>query len=683
MKKASILIAVLLCLPLGIGSVTLQSGYDLFQKALLLERADGKLPEAITLYQRIVAESQDESLAAKAQLQIGMCYEKLGLAEAQKAYQKVIDRYPLQSQVVALAKERIAQLIRTVDENARKPVFQRIRVPIPLDDGAQFSPDGGSLTFSSTRYEGRIWAMPVSGKVSANITGGPVKLTGDLEAWGWGHAWSADGRWIAFNELKNEKDIFVESACVAPSEGGAPRRIPLGVNRGGGFHLFQYCLSLSPDGRELAFSTREGSQSHIYTTPVDGAGAPRLVERGAWQPAYSPNGQRIAFVKERAGQGDNPGSDIWVMPTSGGPPIQLSHLPGRARSPIWSPYGNMIAFYRDPDPTGLSGQELWIFSASDSGTPVPAPTRIDLPLRASLRLVGWTPDNRIGLLLVNPNHEAIYTVPSAGGLSTQVTPEGTFHPSWSPDGTRIFFQSAQNLIASVASVPSEGGQISRIPIGAGLNYTGALFPRISPNGQEIVFPSAREGSAEIHLWAMPVAGGQPRQLTHSPGTDVFPDWSPDGKSILFSRQVKAGNSYQTTVHVIPAAGGQARVLAHIGPGRATKWSVDGESITYVSGNQIRTAPVDGGESRILTEVEKGKRVYGLAWAPDGTRLAYTTDDGIFVVSLEPAKTIKIATGVDGTPVALAWSPDGKRIAFGAHQGGDLGLWMLEVKGVRP
>ncbi|GAH84167.1 unnamed protein product, partial [marine sediment metagenome] len=66
----------------------------MFQKALAKERGEGNLEEAIALYKKVVAETKDESLAAKAQLRIGICYEKLGMKEAQKAFQKVIDNYP-------------------------------------------------------------------------------------------------------------------------------------------------------------------------------------------------------------------------------------------------------------------------------------------------------------------------------------------------------------------------------------------------------------------------------------------------------------------------------------------------------------------------------------------------------------------------------------------------------------
>jgi Tol biopolymer transport system component len=682
MKRISILIVALLIVPLSSGVYASQSLYDLFQKALVLERADGKLREAISLYQKLVDESEDRSLAAKAQLHIGMCYEKLGLTEARKAYQGLIDSYPEQLDEVALARERIAELARASNEALRKPSFRRIHVPVRIDEGAQLSPDGKKLTFSSERYEGSIWRVPVPGKVGPDIAGEPTKLTGDLNAWGWGHAWSADGKWIAFNKL-GEKDAFVDTAIVIPAAGGTPQRIPLSKNRGGGWALSQYCLSLSPDGNVLAFSSREGDKSYIYTTPVRGGSPRRLTEPGTWQPAFSPDGNKIAYVKESSAEDSGVGSDIWVIPATGGESVQVSHLLGRVMRPVWSPDGKKIAFHRNPDPEIYDGQELWIVPVSERGEPTATPTKIDQPLQSG-RLLGWTRENTIGMLLRNPMHKAIYTVPSTGGKATQVTPDGAIWPSWSADGERIFYQSAKSE-SGISSVPAGGGTVSHVPIDAGPKNEGWKSPKVSPNGEAIVFPARKEGSAGVHLWIIPMQGGQARQLTTSPGTDLFPKWSPDGKLVLFARQVKSGVSVTTSLYLVSAEGGRPRKLVSFDGDDiempndvdTTAWSPDGKSITYVSDHRVWCASIEGWERRILAEMEPGQRVGSLAWSPGGDKFAYNGPMGIFVFSVEEGKTTKLETGFEGLHGAPAWSPDGQKIAFTAGKGGDFELWLME------
>ena len=98
-------------------------GYDLFQQALAKERAEGKLEEAIALYQRIVSDrGADRALAARALVQVGGCYEKLGSPEAQKAYQRVIQEFSDQPEMVRLARARLTALAAPApSERLRRP----------------------------------------------------------------------------------------------------------------------------------------------------------------------------------------------------------------------------------------------------------------------------------------------------------------------------------------------------------------------------------------------------------------------------------------------------------------------------------------------------------------------------------------------------------------------------------
>jgi len=93
-----------------------------FEKALLLEEANGQLQEAIALYQKVVTEAaSDEALAAQAQLHVGMCYEKLATEEARKAYQAVVEKYPSQQEVVRVARERLPTKHTKAHEMTSKP----------------------------------------------------------------------------------------------------------------------------------------------------------------------------------------------------------------------------------------------------------------------------------------------------------------------------------------------------------------------------------------------------------------------------------------------------------------------------------------------------------------------------------------------------------------------------------
>src|SRR5438128_12280042 len=109
MKRLSVLATVILLVAFAAGTVTAQSGYDLFQKALVKERAVGDVEEALRLYQRIVKEfGGNHALAAKAQLRMGLLYDRLGRkADAQRSYQAVMSQYPDQTNEAKQARAKI------------------------------------------------------------------------------------------------------------------------------------------------------------------------------------------------------------------------------------------------------------------------------------------------------------------------------------------------------------------------------------------------------------------------------------------------------------------------------------------------------------------------------------------------------------------------------------------------
>src|SRR2546428_12308414 len=113
MKRILMLATVVLLLALGAGTALAQSGYDLFQKALVKERAIGDVEEALRLYQRVVKEfGGNHALAAKAELRIGLLYDRLGRkSDAQRAYQAVVSQYADQTNEARQAQARIAKTI--------------------------------------------------------------------------------------------------------------------------------------------------------------------------------------------------------------------------------------------------------------------------------------------------------------------------------------------------------------------------------------------------------------------------------------------------------------------------------------------------------------------------------------------------------------------------------------------
>jgi Tol biopolymer transport system component len=652
----------------------------LFEKALALEEAQGKLQDALALYQKIVDESSgNQALAAQAQLHIGICYEKLGNAQARGAYERVIADFPEQASEVAAARARLAALTKGSQPATARPIFRRVHTPeLSVPGSPQLSPDGRTLAFCS---EGAIWVVPLAGEAGSGIPGVPVRLPGVERAQD-PVAWSHDGRWLAYNRTPPGQTLASEMWVVSAS-GGPPRVVPFQPLRAGAPN---FRISLSPDGRDLAFVHQASvlpPAGGIYIVPVEGGTPKSLTAAGApsTSPVFSPDGRRIAFVRDD--------TNVWVADADGSTPaVQVSNV-GTAQYPVWSPDGKMIAFVRWSG-TGRSTQ-MCIVRVPDAGEVASTPTVTDLPQPAAVRLAGWTADNRIGVVVRPEEQVSLYTVPATGGISAQLTDGGRpMSPSWSPDGSRIVFLGARHGDAAsefgyVASLPSRGGQESRVPITMTKQFYAAWHLNLSRDGRLLAFSGSKFvgekgpfGGYRLDIYAIPVGGGDLRQIT-SGGWDRNPSWSPDGKSVVFIRQQREPSGsdlkFGASLYTAQVDGGDPVLLASASNGSRPRWSPDGTLIAFLSDQRtLSVIPAKGGATRVVAPADSDS---DLSWSPDGTEIAFVSGGRLRAVSPEGGTPRLVSTGLDAMPHDLSWSPDGSRIAFTASKGGDPELWFME------
>lgn len=190
----------------------------------------------------------------------------------------------------------------------------------------------------------------------------------------------------------------------------------------------------------------------------------------------------------------------------------------------------------------------------------------------------------------------------------------------------------------------------------------------------------------MHLFTVPIEGGTATRIAIELATDKYsdfgtPEWSPDGTQIAFLHSTEAEPGSQTlNIFVVCREGGQLRQVStdadKVQRGNLA-WSPDRELIAFFGQDgTLRLIPAAGGNSRILGPAESGPWS-GIAWFPDGKRIAYTTGSGLQVVSRNGGEPKTIATGLDARHLQVDWSPDGKRIAFTASSGGEPELWLIE------
>jgi Tol biopolymer transport system component len=405
-----------------------------------------------------------------------------------------------------------------------------------------------------------------------------------------------------------------------------------------------------------------------------------LADPVSTDPAFSPNGKFIAYVKSWEVKPYDSRSEVRVVRLNDQGDVRFTEgFLARARSPVWSPDGELLAFLMLPGRDSAS-QEVWITPVSETGKAAAASTKISLPNTTYDSLAGWTTDNKIGLLFPSPTHAAIYTVPTSGGKATQVTPGEGFHPRWSPDGERIYFRHDRG---DIAFVPASGGKVALLSQGA--EKVVEVLPgggnHISPDGKRIVFSGYKEGLAGVHLWTMPVTGGEPVRLAMKPGSDSrCPQWSPDGRWIAFiSERALSDTKLDLNIYLVSSEGGEPRQLTHHTECycQLLTWSPDGNTIAYTcTDGALRIIPVTQGEPQKVIKLDGLGRHDGLAWTPDGARLVYSVKGRIWTVAPGGVPS-EINTGLDAQIGDLAISPDGRRIGFNASAGGDPELWFME------
>jgi Tol biopolymer transport system component len=683
----------------AMAAAQVQDRPDLQLKAAVYkETVEGDLQGAIALYKQVVANgAAARSVIAAALLGLGGCYEKLGTEQARGVYERLIANYPEQAREVATARARLTAIARAALESPQEPHFRKVVMATGLGyTNARLSPDGREMAFTD---RGAVWVIPVASRADQNTTGIPTKLTDPLDALA--VAWSPDGQTIAF-------DTPTGISLIARS-GGATKEMVRFANRNntGGLRT----ISVSRDGATLAFSSPESpQQARVYLartgggTPVELAGGP-----GCSAPAFSPDGRRLAYVHiskaERApGSAMRVEGEVWTAASDGRDAMMASNLPGWPNGPVWSPDGSMLAFLQTPTFEEYGHPELRVLTLTDDRRPAGTAARIRLPFETYGPLAGWTADNRIGLLRYNPEQQAIYRVPAAGGRAAQISTKGwRSHPRWSRDGKSIILRLEKGQIGSLNA---DGGDITLIPVETRVMEAEALpggGNAVSPDGRTIVFSGAhRVGDAlHVNIWTVGIEGGQPRQLTNFRDPDTrFPSWSPDSRAVAFvardaARSADSGAKPDSLVFqiytVVPDGTGLRKVTSEADQVNwsAVAWSPDGEWIAYFSrGNTLNLIPAGGGDVRIVADLRQidsllppglGRVAHSeIAWSPDSRRLAFSFDGRLWTVGAEGGAVTEVRTGLSGVHATyLDWSPDGRTIAFTGSEGGNQELWLME------
>jgi len=558
--------------------------------------------------------------------------------------------------------------------------------------GPSYSPDGKRIAYWTPSSPG--WQLWVA---NADMTS-PQKLPvsgGTTSA-----LWSPDGTRLAATSLQ----FGAPRAVVVSVAGGAAKRVTAqsGINvetgwfadgerlayaastgeGGGGFTSFAASLSTgttkplvrgekrpysgtpSPDGSHIAFNVLEGSTATVWVADSAGTNPRQLTREGFESQAlirmsWSPNGRGILYESRRTGT-----TDLWVVPVDSGSPRQLTRDVRNDYSGVWSPDSKWVAFLSDRG----RQTDIWLVPAAGGKE-----QRVTDTPEAESNLA-WRPGTNELTFVITSQKAGIWAMDLATGAERRLTPDSIQTAGFygSPDGKEIdYIIERGGGVQDLAVMPVAGGA-SRILVSGGGTVD---VPQWSPDGKQIVYLSDRGGSQDV--WIVDRAGGAPRRLTNWPSSESSVVWSGDGTKVYFQsdHDTKLGDAWA----VSPGGGAPTRVTRN--------GSLSGNLIARAGVADFFAGTINptGGQFTISRVAPDGrmtillKRTNALADAisPTGDSIVARVEqpDGTLRATILPVSGSEGRMILGPNDQVTAWSNDGKSMVYTtlANGVGDIGI----------
>ncbi|GIX17518.1 MAG: TolB protein [Rhodothalassiaceae bacterium] len=439
-------------------------------------------------------------------------------------------------------------------------------------------------------------------------------------------------------------------------------------------------LDVSPDGRTIVFDLL----GDIYAIPVTGGEAKPLTRGLAWdfQPRFSPDGRRIAFISDAGG-----GENVWVMDADGGNARQVTKEDFRLLgNPAWSPDGRFIVARKHfTTRRSLGTGELWLYDVEAGGAGVQLVKRPNERYQKELGEPAFSPDGRF-----------LYYTQAA-------TPGDRFQ--YAEDSNKDIFHIKRLELAT--------GRIEDFVAGPG----GAVRPTPSPDGRFLAF--VRRIRAVSALWIKDLESGAERAVYKPLDDDMqetwgvqglYPNfaWTPDSQAIVFwaggkirRLDIRTGAVSEIPFHVkdtrsvLEAVRFQHEVAPDVFRTKMVRFpavSPDGRRVVFESLGKLWVKELPDGRPRRLTRDESGARELFPAFSRDGRRVVFVrwSDSELGSVRVVDADggRAEVISPEPGHYWHPAFSPDGRIVVVERRTGGwltsplwslDPGIYAIDVK----
>jgi Tol biopolymer transport system component/DNA-binding SARP family transcriptional activator len=376
---------------------------------------------------------------------------------------------------------------------------------------------------------------------------------------------------------------------------------------------------------------------------------------------------------------------------SPGPAVRVAVDDRLELDPAISPDGHTIAYAAD------AGDRFQIFVRRREGGPAVA---VSAALAGSHRRPVWSPD---GTRLAFQSAGTIYVVDALGGTPRPLVRaawQGNWvaYPTWSPDGKQLAY--AENWAIYVR--PADGGPgrlVTKQPAAHTLAW--------SPDGRWIAFVSGNPvfaygevpwgnatslgNMAPSALWLAPAKGGEPISITETSALNTSPTWLPDSRGLLFvSDRDGERDVYSIRLERDGRPSGPAeRLTAGLGA-HTISLSADGSELAYsvfTNTSNIWSVAIPAHGTVTLADArpvtEGAQAIEGIALAPDGGSLVYDSDRGgnqdIYRMLLTGGDPVRLTSSPDDEFVT-SWSADGRELALHVYQSGNRVVRVMSAEG---
>lgn len=430
----------------------------------------------------------------------------------------------------------------------------------------------------------------------------------------------------------------------------------------------EYYPSISPDGKEFVYAAEENGGLDIFVQRIGSKNRENLTASSKaddTQPAFSPNGEFVAFRSEREPRG------IYVMRASGSDVRQISDT---GFHPSWSPDGKEIivsSFGRDrPTTRYVPNSFLTIIDVATGAKRDIAKVEASFP--------AWSPGGkRIAYWFYTGTYgrRDIATIPADGGEPVIVAKDfavSNWNPVWSPDGKYLYFVSSKtgNMNFWRVQIDEFSGKV-----------LGEPEPVITPSKFSRHLSFSKDGKRVLYVQTSDQSNIQGVDFDAAAGKTIgLPFWITQGDREVSRAEMSAdGTKFvmrlirptQDDIVTVTRDGQQWLDITNDEPfDRYVRWSPDGLRMAFTSdrngGGQAWVANADGTEMRQLTFWSSETAAAGFpVWSPDGMRVAVYFD-GVTNL-LDPTKSERDQT-VGTLPknllyriVVWDWSPDGNKL----------------------